>query len=160
MGPNNFVGIEVAKQLINLDKIVRDSLQRPEPPEPILEIDEQRETLVFLGRTFSYSCFAKEFANGGLRMFLAMAKQPSVKLTYKELQEAAGISVDNKQVVGYLCRVRSILTRTLRNSAAESSKFPCSRRTDGAFIKHYRSRAGSEARYSLDISPTRVRILS
>ncbi len=160
MCPGNPVGIEVAKQLISLDRTIRDSLQRPEPSEPILEIDEQREALVFLGRTISYSRFAERNASGGLRMFLAMAKQPGVKLTYMELQEAAGVVVDDKQVVGYLSRVRSILTRTSGKNAAESSKFPRSRRTDRVFIKQHRKRAGSEAGYSLDIPPSRVRILS
>jgi hypothetical protein len=161
MGPGKPVGERIAELLVTIDRLIQRLLQGPEASAALIEIDEQRETLVFLGCSLSYSDFrGKELnASGGLAMVVAMARRPREKFTYDELREEAGIVVDDRQIPVYFSRFRKVLTNKLNQNAASSTECTPFRRI-GRLIKHHRERKGVKAGYSLDVDPRLVCILS
>ena len=92
-------------------------------------------------------------------MFRVMARRPREKFTYEDLQEKAGIVVEDRQISVYFSRFRQALKNGLKPNGTASTKSTPPRQID-RLIKHHRKRGGIEAGYSLDIDPRLVRILS
>ncbi len=144
---------EVKETLKKLDDAAVRLLDTVEPDAPLIVINEQARCLTFLGEELRFSAF-KARARGGLKCYIELARSPQTEVSYSDLTERAGLTVEPERLREYF----SGFWKELSGPAKRFSSDPRSQHFDTrlimrGFVENRRSqyRKGVEGTYCLAV---------
>jgi len=143
---------------VGLDNQLREAFSASVPVQPLLEINDPGNAMVFLGERFTYSQFPSD-TKGGLECFLVMARKPGQKFTYEELKQATNRECEEQQLHAYMSRFRSVVKSAINRYLANHSG-ELARDAGRAFIRAWRGRGrGPQRGYMCTLNPRLIRYL-
>jgi hypothetical protein len=149
------VAHQLESALARRDRDLLTELQENAVIDPLLVIDEAGERLIFLQHSFSFEDFRQQGANGGLQLFLVLARQPSHAIRVDELIEQAGVRTEEVRVSEYFSRFVAVLEPALTPGAIATVPQPSAALK--AFIACRRkSRRREKTEYMLQLPLNRV----